>query len=209
MRAKKKFKFFCFVCAVAVVFCGLYASSNKILEEYGEKSFSAYISTASYSAFDELFNRGVSYGDLTTVDKNADGDIVMITTNGYLVNSVATEIAESTQKRLAELTSGGVGVPWGAFTGIRLVGGFGKKVKMKLITATSVKTRIVSTFEDAGINQTRHTLRLDLHCEAHIVGKFKSKTVSDDISMLVYDNLIVGKVPNVFLSSVVAGSGSA
>lgn len=209
MRAKRKFKFFCFICAVVVVFCGLYTSSNKILEEYGEKSFSSYISTASYSAFDELFSQGVSYGDLTSVDKNDNGDIVMITTNSYLVNSVATEIATTTQNHLTELVSGGVGVPLGAFTGIRLIGGFGKKIKMKLVSATSVKTRIVSTFEEAGINQTRHTLRLDLHCEAHIVGKFKTKTVSDDISMLVYDNLIVGKVPNVFLTSVVAGSGSA
>ena len=212
MAKKKKkrrvLKFFCFLTAFITLFSCLYSSSNKILVDYAEKSFHSYISGASYEAFDVLLTEKYSYTDLISVDKNSNGVIVMVSADSYAINKIAAQIAQNAYEYLSRRTTEGVGIPLGAFTGIRLVSGFGKKINMKLVSVATVKSKILSSFEQAGINQTRHTLTLALSCEAAIVNKYETKTITDDISLLIYDNLIIGKVPNVLVSPTVIGSGS-
>ena len=131
----------------------------------------------------------------------------MIVTNSYLVNSLATDIATKTYNYLNKNANFGVDVPLGAFTGIKLISGFGSKVKMKLISVSSVKCDIISNFTQAGINQTRHSLYLDINCTVSIVTKTATKKVNDKISVLIYDNLIIGKVPSVLVNSQIVGRG--
>ena len=78
---------------------------------------------------------------------------------------------------------------------------------MKLLSVSFVKTEIVSNFSQAGINQTRHTLMLNLRCETAVLTRTGNKTVKNEISMLIYDNLIVGKVPSVLISPMIVGQG--
>ena len=93
----------------------------------------------------------------------------------------------------------------GAFTGIRLISGFGAKVRMKVISVASVKCDFVSEFAQAGINQTRHSLYLNINCVVNVVTKTKTKKINDKITVLVFDNLIVGKVPNVVVTPITIG----
>lgn len=206
-KKRRALKIFCFLIAFIILFSCLYSSSNKILVDYAEKSFHSYISAASYQSFDVLLTEKYSYSDLIKVDKNSVGEIVMVSADSYAVNKIALNVAKNAFDYLNERTAEGVGIPFGAFTGIRLIGGFGKKINMKLVSVATVKSKILSSFEQAGINQTRHTLTLSLSCEAAIVNKYRTKTVTDDISLLIYDNLIIGKVPNVLVSPTVIGSG--
>ena len=78
---------------------------------------------------------------------------------------------------------------------------------MPLISVASVKCDILSEFRSAGINQVRHVLYLNIISVVSLVTKTTTKTVSDKINVLVYDNLIVGKVPEVFITSQLLGSG--
>ena len=52
----------------------------------------------------------------------------------------------------------------------------------------------------AGINQTRMTLSLVINCDITIYSIFEKKNYNGLIEALVYDNVIVGKVPEVYLS---------
>ena len=90
-------------------------------------------------------------------------------------------------------------MPIGVFTGIKILSGFGKKVKMPIITVTSVKCDIISSFEDAGINQTRHAVYVDIVPEVDVVTRTKTEKLTDNIKILLYDNYIVGKVPEFFI----------
>ena len=212
MAKKKKrrlLKFFCFLFAFVAIFSYLYSQSNKILEDYAEKSFNSYISAASYQSFDVLLKEKYSYADLMTIDKNDEGEIVMVRSDSFTINKMATTIAKNAYDYLNSSTREGVRIPLGAFTGIRLVGGYGKKINMKLISVVSVKSKIISSFEQAGINQTRHTLTLALSCEANVINKYRTKSVTDEISLMIYDNLIIGKVPGVLLTPSVVGSGNS
>ncbi len=208
-RKKRLFKLSAFLLSFIILFLYLYFSSNRILEEYALKSFISAISTVSYSAIDTIIEGGYDYSDLIEIEKNNDGDVSMVVTQSFKVNELAVLSAKKTFSLLESTLNNGVDIPLGAFSGIRMISGFGAKVNMKLLTASSVKCDIVSEFQSAGINQTRHLMYLNILAEATIVTKISTKSVNESIKILVYDNLIIGKVPSVLVSSSVIGSGNS
>ncbi|MBR2384569.1 MAG: sporulation protein YunB [Clostridia bacterium] len=205
-KSKKKLKLFSFTVSVIMLSCFLYFSSNRILENLALESFDSLISSASYNAINKILVDGYDYKSLIDVSTNSQGEIVMITTDSVKVTSMASLAATNTYNYLKNYTNCGVDVPIGAFTGIKLISGFGKTVKMRLIAVSSVNCEIVSSFTDAGINQTRHTITINIVSTVTLVTKTSNKVVSDKISILVYDNLIIGKVPEVYLNSQVIGN---
>jgi len=212
MKKKKKRKkflgFTVFLVLFATLSCSLYFSSNRIMVELAQSSFSSMISSASYYAIDKIIDAGYDYKSLVDVKTDGNGDISMVITDSFTVNSLANTAAENAYNYLDEQTKKGVSVPMGAFTGFMLISGFGKPIQMRLISVHSVKCEIISDFTQAGINQTRHSLYFNIFCDVSIITKTSTKKVTDKISVLVYDNLIIGKVPSVLVTSQIIGQGS-
>lgn len=211
MKKKKKKKFslklLSFIISVIILATCLYFSSNRIMVDLALETFSSAISSTSYNAIEKMVKSGYRYEDLTKICIDSNGQVTMIITNSLKVNEVSSSIATDTYNFLKKKIEKGVEVPLGAFTGLRLFSGFGPKIKMPLISVASVKCDILSEFRSAGINQVRHVLYLNIISVVSLVTKTTTKTVSDKINVLVYDNLIVGKVPEVFITSQLLGSG--
>ena len=124
----------------------------------------------------------------------------MILTDFYKLNALSVSIANEVSTFFDNYFENGVDVPIGAFTGIKMLSGFGKKVKMPLVTANSVKCDIISSFTQAGINQTKHSLYINIIPEVYVVTRFYTKELKDEINVLIYENIIVGKIPEVYLN---------
>ena len=200
-KRKKKLKvFFIFLLVdFLTVFFTLYYFSNKMLIDLGKSTYQGMLSSSAYYAISETVKDNYRYTDLINVYKNSEGNVSMITANSYKVNSLASNLADNVIYYLETNTKKGVDVPIGVFTGIRLLSGFGKKVSMPLITVTSVKCDIISQYEEAGINQTRHDIYVDIIPEVYIVTRFKTEDLTDKIRILIFDNYIVGEVPEFFI----------
>lgn len=207
MKKKKKrvLKFLCFFTAFVITVVSIYFSSDRIVVSLAEKTFDSIISSASYHAVDIIVEEKYRYSDLVDIKTDSSGNVGMIITDSYAVNKLAATAATKAYAYLSEKIEKGVEVPLGAFTGIRLLSGFGAKVRMKVISVASVKCDFVSEFAQAGINQTRHSLYLNINCVVNVVTKTKTKTINDKITVLVFDNLIVGKVPNVVVTPITIG----
>ncbi len=208
MKRKKKLKLCAFLLSFILIFLSLYFSSNRVLKEFALSNFISAISNVSYTALENVIDDGYAYSDFIIVEKNKVGDINMVITESHKVNEMAFKCAQNAYRELNAVVERGVDIPLGAFSGIRILSGFGAKVNMKLLTVSSVKCDIVSEFQTAGINQTRHVLYLDILATAFLINKISTETVNESIKILIYDNLIVGRVPNVLVSSSVIGSGS-
>ncbi len=196
-KKKKGFKLLCFAIFL-LIFYLLYSFSNKMLIEIGVSTYSGMLSSASYYALDKALS-DYDFDNYFEVEKNNNGDVTMILTNSYEFNMLSNKIAEEVAVYFNQKLSEGVEVPIGVFTGIGLFSGFGKKVKMPLITVSSIKCDIVSTFQSAGINQTKHSLVINIIPEVYVVTRFSTKDLKDSISVLVYENIIVGNVPDTYL----------
>ena len=181
------------------IFITLYSFSNKMLIEIGVSSYSGMLSSASYYALSKTLEPNFNFGNYFQIEKNSNGDVTMVLTNSYQFNLLSNKIADEVINYFNNKLSQGVEVPIGVFTGIGLISGFGKKVKMPLITVSSVKCDIISSFTDAGINQTKHSLVINIIPEVFVVTRFSTKDLKDSISVLVYENIIVGKIPNTYL----------
>ncbi len=198
-KKNKGFKALMFALFLAIFFT-LYSFSNKMLIEIGVSTYSGMLSSASYYALSKALEPSFDFGDYFQIEKNNDGDISMILTNSYQFNLLSNKIVDGVSEFFNEKLSEGVEVPIGVFTGISLVSGFGKKVKMPLITISSIKCDIISSFTDAGINQTKHSLVINIIPEVFVVTRFSTKDLKDSISILIYENIIVGKIPETYLS---------
>lgn len=202
-KKRKKGIIAIFLLLFVAVFITLYSFSNKMLIGIGEASYKGVLSTASYYAIEQTLSSDFEYGELFTVHKDGEGKITMITSDSYKFNTLTTSLAESVTNYLNNYINAGVDVPLGVFTGIRLAQGFGKPIKMKLVAINSVKCDVISKFESAGINQTRHTLYLSVTPDVSVVTRVSTKYLSDNITVMLYDNLIIGEVPEVYLAGTV------
>lgn len=196
---KGKISFFVFLALFFATFFALYSISNAMVVEIAEKSYGAVLSTASYYAIEKTLDNKIDYNSLVSVHKNSQGDITMITTDAYKFNVITTQLANYVTEYMQSFTKNGIEVPLGVFSGIRLLQGFGEKINMQVISVNSVKCDVVSSFESAGINQTRHTLYLTVTPNASVITRVTTKKLIENTTVMLFDNVIIGKVPEIYL----------
>ncbi len=205
MAKRKKFKFFVITIILIAILIKSYISASNILFEKGESQFEAAMSTAVYEALSLEIVDSVKFSDVFTIYYNNNKEITFISTDSYKINYLAQSLAQNTCAYFEDYCAKGVDIPLGAFTGIKMLSGVGKTVNVKLINVVSVKCEFISSFESAGINQTRQTLYLQVTPDLTVISLGRKRYFTQSISVLVYDNLIVGKVPNTYLNAQVIG----
>jgi sporulation protein YunB len=90
-------------------------------------------------------------------------------------------------------------VPLGTLTGITYLSGRGPEVKIKLHQIGAVDAQIVSKFESAGINQTKHSLKIEVKVELSAILPGHSTDVTVEDEYLVGETVIVGQIPQACL----------
>ncbi|MBQ9781615.1 MAG: sporulation protein YunB [Clostridia bacterium] len=205
-KKTKKRKFILFIVLVLTLAIVLYFFSTKLLLDLGEANYSGMLSSASYYAINKSLENKITYEDLITIEKDDNDKITMIKTDAYKFNSLTSKIADGVSEFLSAEIEKGVAVPIGAFTGIKMFAGFGKKVNMPLLSIPSVKCDVISSFESVGINQTRHSLYVDIVPEVYIVTRFKTRDLTDKITILIFDNFITGEVPEMYFAGKIFSS---
>lgn len=150
-------------------------------------------------AIAEVMGTGVTYGDLVRITTDSDGHVSMLEANATLMNDISSKAALAAQRNLDMLADQGVTLPLGAALGINLFSGSGPVIRVSILPVGAVSTRFVTSFESAGINQTRHEISL----EASVVMRIVIPTGADSVSVSTYvpiaESIIVGSVPDTFV----------
>ncbi len=175
----------------------------------GKSYYKSKIMAISYQAIDESLHNKDRLEDLILIEKDTSNNISYISANTYKINSLAVEISQSYLKTVTSSFEKGIPIPLGAFTGIGFLSGIGKNIYVRLVIISSVKCEFVSKFEEMGINQTRHMLKLNVYTTADIVCQHKNTKIESEISIILFDNLIVGKVPNTYLNGKILGNATS
>ena len=141
---------------------------------------------------DEL---GVRYGDMVNIEKNLDGSIGAITLNSSYINGYKTDLSDGCSDRLAKFDKTEVPIPLGAIIGFSFFDSDKFKVNVDATIYGFAVTDVVSKFESAGINQTRHTIYLDVQASAHAYMGMCHLNESVDETIILVETIIVGDVP--------------
>lgn len=150
-------------------------------------------------------NDNVRYEDLITIKYDEEGNVSTITTDSLKINRIARDTAYLSQENLTAMSAEGIEVPLGAFTGIEAVAGFGPTVHIEIIPIPNVECRFVSKFEEAGINQTKHSLYLEIVSDISIIMPQRTSNLASTIEVLVCESIINGKIPDVYLQTGLTG----
>ncbi len=143
--------------------------------------------------------KGVIYQDLLSVKQDDQGKIVMVQINTMEINRLTVETTMATQGALKVIGEETIKVPLGEALGNYLLAAYGPKIKVKLIPAGKVNTRLLDSFEEAGINQVRHKIYLDVLTEVRVVIPFTSTEVEVRTTVPLADALYPGEVPGMVI----------
>lgn len=146
----------------------------------------------------EEFGNKISYDDLMTIKTDKDGNVVMIQANTVELNRIGSQIALSVQERIRSIGVRGVKIPLGVMLKNDLFAYYGPKVKFNMLPTGSVITSYRSEFQEAGINQTRHIVYLDVTAKVQVVVPIARNSINVTTSVPIAESIIVGKVPNTY-----------
>lgn len=151
-------------------------------------------------AIAEVMDSSVTYTDLMRVSHDSSGRVSMLEANATLMNEIASAAALTAQSKLDTLADEGVGLPLFAALGIDLFSGAGPIIRVSITPVGAVSTRFVTSFESAGINQTRHEISLEASVVMRIVIPAGADSVSVSTYVPIAESIIVGSVPESYIS---------
>lgn len=199
------------VCAVLLlVLAGwMYRNATRMLVSVAEEKLRAMANVAVNEAVYITLADGVRYEDLISIERDASGEIGAIVANALHVNAIARDTASFAQMRLTQMSGEGIDVPLGAFTGIGLFAGLGPSIRLKTLPVVGVNTRFCSEFVQAGINQTRHSIYLEVVTDISIVLPGQTGRFAQTTQVLIAESVLVGEVPDSYFQADLFGGTSA
>lgn len=150
-------------------------------------------------AINEKILRGIEYKDLINVRTDKNGKISMLQANTIEMNLLSTKITQEVQRNLNNIGSMYVKIPIGTLISSDIFANIGPRVKIGLLPIGAVYVDFQSSFEPAGINQTRHIISLFIRANIQIIAPLVTKKIQISTHMPVADSIIVGDVPGSYV----------
>lgn len=136
------------------------------------------------------------YEDFVNVERDSNGNIVMIQTNAKNVNEVISDIPNKIVEELEKQAESYISIHLGSVFGNKLLANLGPELKIKIENIGNVTTKLESEFSSQGINQTLHRIYLNLECEVTILTPYDSINEKIDNQVLIAESVIIGNIPS-------------
>jgi sporulation protein YunB len=205
MRRRIVIAFVAFFLIALIVYIQL--NVTNVLKSIAEATMRSITTVAVNDAIYYTLSDQVRYEDLVNVARDDEGNIQAISSNSFQINRIARDTAYMSQQNLKKMSEDGIQVPLGAFTGVEAWAGFGPKITLKIIPISNVECRFVSEFEGAGINQTKHSIYLEIVADISIIMPSGTSNFASLTEVLICESVLVGKVPDTYLQADIFGNG--
>lgn len=200
-KAKRKIKW---IIALVVIFIiAVFIIFNSAIQpavlSLAETKLKAIASQLVNDAVDETFGSGVSYSDLIYIEKDESGKIKSLSANVSSVDRFSSKISLAVQQEIENIGQQGIDIPVGTVIGGPLLTGRGPSINVAFQPVGVVNTEFLTTFENAGINQTRHLIYLEVNISMKIVVSNTVKQIDYSTKLLIADTVIVGDIPEQYM----------
>ena len=174
-------------------------SMTPTILEIAEVRVQSEATRAANEAVLSVFNGGVKYDDIVTVERNNENEVVLVSANQVAVNQLARNTSLVTQNKISGLFDKAISIPLGSLTGIPLLNDRGPLVNIEVSPIGAVECKFVSNFESAGINQTLHRIYLNVESRVDVIIPSMHKVLIVSTPILVCETVIIGKIPDAYL----------
>ena len=153
--------------------------------------------TVSNIVENEMRLLGPDGGKFVSFEKDGEGQISAIVTDTARVNILSAELLNA----IVEASDRGdldLSIPFGNLLGVSFFLGRGPMVPVKITMLTSSRVDFRNVLTDAGINQTKHQLLLEVRVDADVLLPWEIRSTQIVTEVLVAETIIVGRVPQTY-----------
>ena len=149
----------------------------------------------------QIATGNIAYDRIVFFEKDLEGRITALKTNMSEVNRLKTDVLNIINDEILALDSSDIGIPTGSLFLPELFSGKGPAIPVHILSIRNSDANFISTFSQAGINQTLHQLTMVVSVDVAVLvlGQTSSFTINSEV--VVAETVIVGAVPNTFLQT--------
>lgn len=148
-----------------------------------------------------LAEERLTYEDLVRLEKNDAGAVTAMHIDMDRANRLRAHVLEQVDRRIPDLDSEDFSVPVGSVIFPALLSGRGGSLPVRVVSLRSANAEFKSSFTQAGINQTLHSLDLEVEVEILLLTPAGFLDLNVNTCVPVAQTVIVGAVPNALIST--------
>ena len=138
----------------------------------------------------------IDYSDLIYTKLDSKGKI----SNTILMNQIASDVALEIQNELKQVKSTTAYIPIGTALKSPILAKYGPQLKVSIEPIGTVSVDFKTSFESAGINQTRHRIYLEAKTQVKVVIPLTTSTKEVKAQIPICETIIVGEVPESYVN---------
>lgn len=145
---------------------------------------------------EELF----TYDKVVNISRDEQGRVTSVSTNAGFINKFTNDLGIEVGNALDELCVSEHYIYLSSIAGSGFFNGRGPKIPVRFCPISVAGADITHRFEEAGINQTLHTVDLTVNVEMEVLAPFAYSRIEASSSMPIAQTLIVGLVPQSYFN---------
>lgn len=197
MGINKPFVFFIILVVVIIGICSLCFNKRieptlKALCQSNAKSIATICTNK--AVYENI--KDIKYDDLIKIEKDDNNKITALSANVMQMNLISTNVTTKIDEELTKNYVSEIVLPIGSMLGINILGGYGPKIDVKTVPTGSVDVEFKSEFISTGINQTKHSIILEVSTSVMVLAPFYTNAETFVNSIVVAETIIVGDIPS-------------
>lgn len=204
LRVKMRRKFIVFLCtAMIITVAGVVfvdTSLKPTMNAVAEVRVRYYAVDIMNRAIKQVTASNNNIKSVVEVLTNADGSVKLVQTDSVEMNRLSTLVSQTAQDMLQELTEINISIPLGSIVSNGIFSGKGPNIIVNMVPAGAVNTSFSTEFENAGINQTRHRVYLEVTAQVRMVAPLSGGAIEVKTVVPITEMIIVGDVPDTYIN---------
>ena len=189
----------CFILVFAILFAMIMYFLNSVRPAMirlakAEAEYLA-IDLIQHSVSEVFAENPFSYTELVQIEKDAEGNICALKSDLAATNRIKADIALLIQDKIERMEFAEISIPLGSLSDIDMLAGVGPFIHVKLMPYGNARLEFLSSFEAAGVNQTRLCISLKVKTELALLMPTVNTIHSVEDTIPVFQTILLGEVP--------------
>ena len=189
------------VVASALLFQYISAQLSPVIKTIAEsKAKNLVTQMAAVVIDDALYEGKMNYEDFISAETGAAGQITSLSFRTAESVAFKRKVTERIVGELEQITSEDLAIPLGTLSGVLFLSAVGPSVRVRVQSVGDITAEYQNEFTSAGVNQTRHSVYLELMITVYLLIPGEVISVTSCERVCVAETIIVGEVPDTYLN---------
>lgn len=185
-----------------VIFYSLFYIAQVVrpsIASVGEIKAKSMISQTVNEVIKNTFADGMKSTELLDIQKDDGGRVTLVQANSAAMAELSYALAGKIQDQIRLMKEEEVLVPIGTILGSPILSQTGPRVKVKVLPLGTTKIDFKTELEEAGINQTKYKVYLQVVNQAKVLVPFTVNDIKVETVLLVAEAVILGEMPDTYI----------